>query len=200
MKKILNYSLVLIMLIGNTYLLIRDLSTGNHTRITTYIALYPLLLVPVGFKKLIQFKISVELEVVYYIFLFLAQFLGSGVNLYKYISWFDTFTHFLSGILTCFVALILLYLFKQNPKKKIIFNVTYILGIVFLVAGVWEFFEFGMDQLTGSNLQHWMETGVEDTMCDMLAAFSGSILFTIAYLYEMLTKKEGFITKFIGAL
>ena len=200
MKKILNYSLVLIMLIGNTYLLIRDLSTGNHTRITTYIALYPLLLVPVGFKKLIQFKISVELEVVYYIFLFLAQFLGSGVNLYKYISWFDTFTHFLSGILTCFVALILLYLFKQSPKKKIIFNVTYILGIVFLVAGVWELFEFGMDQLTGSNLQHWIETGVEDTMCDILAAFSGSIIFLIVYLYEMLIKKEGFITKFIDSL
>lgn len=200
MKKILNYSLVLIMLIGNSYLLIRDLSAGDHTRITTYIALYPLLLVPVGFKKLIQFKISVELEVVYYIFLFLAQFLGSGVNLYKYINWFDTFTHFLSGILTCFVALILLYLFKQNPKKKIIFNVTYILGIAFLVAGVWEFFEFGMDQLTGSNLQHWMETGVEDTMCDMLAAFSGCMLFTIAYLYEMLTNKIGFITKFIDSL
>lgn len=200
MKKILNYSLVLIMLIGNTYLLIRYLSTGDYTRITTYIALYPLLLVPVGFKKLIQFKISVELEVVYYIFLFLAQFLGSGVNLYKYISWFDTFTHFLSGILTCFVALILLYLFKQNPKKKIIFNVTYILGIVFLVAGIWEFFEFGMDQLTGSNLQHWIETGVEDTMCDILAAFSGSIIFLIVYLYEMLTKKEGFITKFIDSL
>lgn len=200
MKKILNYSLVIIMLIGNTYLLIRDLNAGDNTRITTYISLYPLLLVPTGFKKFIQFKISIELEVVYYIFLFLAQFLGSGVNLYKYISWFDTFTHFLSGILTCFVALILLYLFKQNPKKKIMFNITYILGIVFLVAGIWEFFEFGMDQLTGSNLQHWMETGVEDTMCDMLAAFSGSILFTVVYLYEMLTNKNGFITKFINSL
>ena len=200
MKKILNYLLVLIMLIGNTYLLIRDLSVGDSTRIATYIVLYPLLLVPIGFKKFIQFKISAELEIVYYAFIFLASFLGSGVNLYKYISWFDTFTHFLSGILTCFVALILLHLFKQNPKKKILFHITYILGIVFLVASIWEFFEFGMDQATGSNLQHWMETGVEDTMCDMLAAFSGSILFTVFYLYEMLTNRSGFITKFIDSL
>ncbi len=200
MKKILNYSLVIIMLIGNTYLLIRDFSAGDNTRITTYIALYPLLLVPMIFKKFIKFKISIELEVVYYMFLFLAQFLGSGVNLYKYISWFDTFTHFLSGVLTCFVSLILLYLFKHDPKKKILFNVTYILGIVFLVAGIWEFFEFGMDQITGSNLQHWIETGVKDTMCDMLAAFSGSIIFLSVYLYEMLTKKNGFITKFIESL
>lgn len=65
MKKILNYCLVLIMLIGNTYLLIRDFSAGDNTRIPTYIALYPLLLVPNLFKKFINFKISVELEVVY---------------------------------------------------------------------------------------------------------------------------------------
>lgn len=200
MKKLLKYCLVLIMIIGDTYLLARDIGNGDTSRIATYIALYPLLLVPAIFKKFIQFKISVELEIVYFIFVFLAQFLGSGVNLYKHIEWFDTFTHMISGILTCFVALILLYLFGHNPKKKLLFNVTYILGIVFLVAGIWEFFEFGMDQFTGSNLQHWMETGVKDTMCDMLAAFSGSILFLIVYLYEMLTGHNNFISKFIDSL
>lgn len=200
MKKLLEYCLILIMLIGNTYLLIRDIRNGDTTRIATYIALYPLLLVPSIFKKFIRFQIGVELEMVYFIFIFLAQFLGSGVNLYKYIEWFDTFTHMISGILTCFGALILLYLFGHNPKKKILFNVTYILGIVFLVAGVWEFFEFGMDQFTGSNLQHWIETGVTDTMCDMLAAFVGSVFFLIIYLYEMLTGHNKFISKFIDSL
>lgn len=200
MKKILKYILVLIMLVGNTYLLIHDLSTGDTSRIATYIALYPLLLIPTIFKKFIPFKISLELELVYLLFIFLAQFLGSGVNLYKYIDWFDTFTHLISGILTCFLALILLYVFGQDLKKKLLFNVTYILGIVFLVAGLWEFFEFGMDQITGSNLQHWIETGVSDTMCDMLAAFTGSVLFLIAYLYEMLTNSYSFISKFIDAL
>lgn len=200
MKKLINIGLILVMLLGNTYLLIRDTSNGDTSRIATYLALYPLLFVPTLFKKFFRFKISIELEVVYLIFLFLAQFLGSGVNLYKYISWFDTFTHFLSGILTCFLSLILLVIFKQDPTKKIAFHVTYILGIVFLIAGLWEFFEFGMDQMTGSNLQHWIESGVEDTMFDMLAAFTGSILFIIKYLYEMLQNKDGFITKFIHSL
>lgn len=200
MKKLIKCTLIFIMLIGNTYLLVRDISNGDTSRIATYIALYPLLLIPTIFKKFIRFQISVELETVYLIFLFLAQFLGSGVNLYKYIEWFDTFTHMISGILTCFIALILLYLFGHDPKKKIMFNITYILGIVFLIAGTWEFFEFGMDQLTGSNLQHWMETGVTDTMCDMLAAFGGSVLFLFVYLYEMLTGHYKFISKFIDSL
>lgn len=200
MKKIIKLILVTIMLIGNTYLLLHDLHNGKTDRIATYIALYPLLFVPSIFKKFIHLKSMPELEIIYYCFLFLAQFLGSGVNLYKYIDWFDTFTHLISGILTCFIALILLHLFGYNPKKKLIFNTTYILGIVFLVAGMWEFFEFGMDQFTGSNLQHWMETGVKDTMCDMLAAFCGSVIFLVAYLYEILTNDNSFITKFIDSI
>ncbi len=200
MKKILNFILIGVMLIGNTYLLIRDISSNDFSRVATYFALYPLLFVPNVIQKFIRTSVSSEVTLVYYIFIFLAQFLGSGVNLYKQINWFDTFTHFISGTLSCFVALILLSLFRIDFNRKYAFHVTYILGIVFLIAGGWEFFEFGMDQLTGSNLQHAIETGVEDTMCDMLAAFYGSIIFLIIYLYEMLGKHNGFITKFIKSL
>lgn len=200
MKKVINYIFILIMIIGDICLVIRDLNMNNMSRMATYIVLIPLLFIPKLLRKFTKFHISNELEFVYLLFIFLAQFLGSGVNLYKYVPWFDTFTHFVSGILTCFIAIILLHLFHQSPKKKILFNITYILGIVFLVAGLWEFFEFGMDQLTGSNLQHSMETNVTDTMNDMLAAFTGSILFIITYLYEMLTEKKGFVTNFIDSL
>ncbi len=199
MKKILNYILILFMLIGNTYLLFHDYLIGNTSRIPTYLSLYFLLLIPRLIKTL-KFNMSIEIELVYYIFIFLAQFLGSGVNLYKYISWFDTFTHFLSGILTCFIAIILLQLFGHNPHKNVLFHITYILGIVCMIACLWEFFEFGMDQFTSMNLQHSIETGVKDTMYDILAAFSGSLLFIISYLLEAITQSNGFITKFINSL
>ena len=200
MKRLLNAILILFMMVGNTYLLLNDLGKSETARILTYLSLYLLLLVPFIIKKCTKLKMSMEIEIVYNVFILLAQFLGSGVNLYAKISWFDTFTHFLSGILTCFVALILLNLFGSNPKRKIIFHMTYILGIVFLVAGLWEFFEFGMDQLAGMNLQHSIETGVKDTMVDILAAFSGSILFLCVYMYEMVTSTKGFITKFINSM
>ncbi len=200
MKKFLTSILIFTMIIGNTCLLIYDINNGNTARVPTYLSLYLLLMIPSLIQKFTKFKMSTEIKLVYFIFILLAQFLGSGINLYARISWFDTFTHFLSGILTCFVALILLHLFGYNPKRKIFFHITYILGIVFLVACLWEFFEFGMDQLVGMNLQHSIETGVEDTMCDILAAFSGSIIFLCAYLYEMLIPSNGFITKFIDSL
>ena len=50
---------------------------------------------------------------------------------------------------------------------------------------MWEFFEFGLDTFTGSNVQWVIETGVTDTMTDMLIAFAGSILFSVVYLGAM---------------
>lgn len=200
MKKFINWLLIIGMLVCDVYYIIDALQTQVFSRFATYLALIPLLCLPTIFRKVFHMKISESLELVYLIFIFLAQFLGSVVNLYSKVEWFDTFTHGLSGILTCFLALIILVKFRQDPTKKIIFHATYILGIVFLVASLWEFFEFGMDQFTGSNLQHWMETGVEDTMIDILSAFIGGMTFLLYYVFEMLSKKDGFLHQFIKSI
>ena len=42
-------------------------------------------------------------------------------------------------------------------------------------------FEFGMDSITGSNLQHNLDTGVADTMWDMIAAFVGGFISSLIY-------------------
>ena len=50
-------------------------------------------------------------------------------------------------------------------------------GIVFVcfVALIWELCEFGADCLLNMDLQHNLDTGVVDTMEDMMAAFLGGI-------------------------
>lgn len=48
------------------------------------------------------------------------------------------------------------------------------------VASLWELLEFGSDILLGTNTQH-NDTGVIDTMIDVLVVFIGGILSCIGY-------------------
>ena len=57
----------------------------------------------------------------------------------------------------------------------------FIFGIVFISAGLWEIIEYSVDLITASNLQHNKDTGVVDTMEDMIACFVGGILSSIFY-------------------
>lgn len=202
MKKIniLNWFLILGMIVGDIYLIIHDLGINKTDRLATYLVLIPILAVPWLFKKILHYEMTEDLKLVYYIFIFLAQFLGSGVNLYNKTVWFDKFTHGLSGILSCFVALILLVQFKKDPTKHLLFHFTYILGIVFLIAGGWECIEFAIDTFTGSDVQHVATTGVTDTMGDILSALLGSIIFFLDYFYEIKKSKKGIIYSFLHSL
>ena len=53
-----------------------------------------------------------------------------------------------------------------------------------MIASIWEFLEFGADTFFGMNVQHSLDTGVRDTMEDMLIAFLGSLIVSISYLVE----------------
>ena len=43
------------------------------------------------------------------------------------------------------------------------------------VAGLWELAEYGINLLTGRDVQHVLDTGVADTMQDMLVCMLGTI-------------------------
>lgn len=54
--------------------------------------------------------------------------------------------------------------------------------MVFLSALVWEILEFSGDILLNSNFQHSIDTGVVDTMGDMIAALFGGLISYLIYL------------------
>ena len=58
------------------------------------------------------------MELIYVVFIILAQFLGSVVNLYNTFWWYDLFTHFLSGILTAVLSLVILNWFSMYKDKN----------------------------------------------------------------------------------
>ena len=179
MKKTINYILIFIMLCFDFFYLINDLRIGSSDRIVTYLALPFVLLVPFFLDKIMKKELSSNLKLFYYIFIFLADFLGCVVNLYEKISWFDTFTHYLSGIFTAYLGILLMDKFQF--KKTFLSRIIYTLGFTCLIAVIWEFFEYSMDNFFGMTLQHANTTGVNDTMIDLISAFLGSITFLIFY-------------------
>ncbi len=164
------------------------------------LSVIPIIFAPLLIEKIFSIKINTYLSTIYVIFITLAHFLGSIVDLYHEIYWYDSFTHFLSGIVVSFFATYLLVVFKKYDKKSIIFNILFIFGISFLVAGLWEMFEFTSDKLFGKDAQNVLTTGVDDTMKDMIVAFLGTLLYVVLYIYEEANKRTVVIKKFIDSI
>ena len=179
--KIINYILLIIMCVGSFSLMIYRVSQGRLGRVPTDIAIYFVLLIPVILKRFIKIGEKDKLE--FYIFIFIAEFLGCIVNLFKYISWFDTFSHFVSGIYFFIIGLKVLRIINKYDEKNIFFNILFAIAISLSSAGIWEIFEFSIDNLFNMNLQHNIDTGVIDTMEDIIACTTGAFISGLSYYF-----------------
>ena len=196
MIKKINITLILIAIIGSLYyVFIRDnnivLILKDSSIILSISALYIV-------QKIFKIRINEYINLVYIIFIFMAHFLGVICELYNYIYWFDKFVHFLSGIVTSFVAIYLLIIFKKN--KNMFFDLLFIIAITLMVASLWEVFEYLSSYYFGVDPQKAVTTGVSDTMGDIIVAFLGSILVSICYYYENKYNYNLLIKKFIKTI
>ena len=198
MKRITN-TLIFLCSLAAICFMVKDINVGSYDRILGDITIPLVLLIPRIIKNLFKIKITDTMELIYVVFIILAQFLGSVVNLYNNDTtwWYDLFAHFLSGVLTSVLALVVLNWFGVYKEKNKGFNFLFIICFTLMVASIWEFVEFGTDVFLGMNVQHSLETGVKDTMEDMLVAFAGSLIVSVTYLLE---GKKGFIKKLVSDL
>lgn len=196
MKKLNKYLIIIFLLLDITYT-IYCLQEGTVRNILINISILPLVFVPSFMRKIFNVKFPDSFETLYLIFLFLAQFLGSMLGFYSKIPCWDSILHFISGFISAFVALAFLIWFHKYDTKSVPFNILFIIFTTIAIAGLWEYFEFFADKIGGGDAQKVLETGVSDTMKDMIVATLGSILFSIAYAYEESTEKKWLIKKFM---
>lgn len=188
----INILLILVAIIGAIYiaftkddslvLILKDLSI-----IITITALYIV-------QKLFNIKIGEGLNFIYILFIFIAHFLGTTCEFYNHIYWFDKLAHFLSGILSAFVAIYLLV--KLKNKNGLIFKVLFIICFSLAVAAAWEIFEYLSSYYFDVDPQKVKLTGVTDTMGDIIVAFLGSILVSMSYYFEYTENYNLIIKKF----
>mgnify|MGYP000698908870 FL=1 len=198
MKKT-NDILIILMIIVNTICMLLSICGKYNSNILVCLSLYLIIFLPRIVRKFSS-KVNDLIELIFLLFILFAQLLGSILHFYGIIYWYDSFMHYISGILTSFLAVIILILFNKYDDNDKVFNVIFILSITLMVASLWEIFEFTTDNLLDGDAQRVVATGVTDTMKDIICALLGSILFSFCYLYECLKNKTLLIKEFIKKL
>ena len=196
MIKKINHLLIIIAIIGSIYItitkdnglvyILKDLSVIITINIINIL------------KKLFKVKISDEINFIYILFIFMAHFIGVTCEVYDKVYWYDKFIHFLSGIVTSFVALFVISKFKKDNDVK--FTIIFIVAFSLMCAALWEIFEYLSSYYFNVDPQRVALTGVTDTMGDIIVAFLGSIIVSMCYYYEHVNSKTLVIKKFINSI
>ncbi|MFV0401950.1 MAG: hypothetical protein ACK5LX_15220 [Oscillospiraceae bacterium] len=128
-----------------------------------------------------------------YVFLTLAYCLGSALQLFDSIPFFDKISHFLSGYVFTILGFCLFYLFHgdlRDARDDWLLNAIFAVGFSCLVAVGWEVGEFLGFVLAGMDSQQHLTTGVFDTMQDLIACLVASILCAASFgIYGVTGKK-----------
>lgn len=200
MTKTIKKIMIFIMIIISFLYSIQTIQNQDLYGTLIRLSIIPVIFIPSITTKIFKIDISEYSQIIYLIFVFLAHFLGSILNLYQKISWYDTFTHFLSGIVFSFFILEIFIKIQKFKRQDLWFSVLFILAMSCMIACCWEIFEFTCDQLFDRDAQNVLTTGVTDTMKDMIVALLGSSLFCLCFAFEYINDKKLFIQHFIDQI
>lgn len=116
------------------------------------------------------------------LFIFVTMFLANEFGYYGVIPYLDKMEHLFSGVILCFVGLLIYSKAsdhqKGNGPPSSHVAVWLCLFFSIAMAGVWEIYEFATDHLFGLNSQNG---SLLDTMTDIICGTLGAIL-TACYL------------------
>ena len=130
------------------------------------------------FYRLTGLKLVHQLDFIILAFTLIGYPLGSCLDFYARFPGYDKLIHMLSG---AFVSVLCILLYCALKPERRIGRGDFWLALLFTffgsmaVAGLWELAEYGINLVTGRDVQHVLDTGVGDTMQDMLVCMIGTI-------------------------
>ena len=124
-------------------------------------------------------------------FVVFASSLGSCVNLYQRIGFYDLFVHYLSGVLLFEGGRIIVEFLnkKRNLPDDRLSVGLFSLFFSCSCAAFWEIYEFTCDCLINANMQGTKENTMGDIIAGVLGAFTGLVAFFL--LKKIKDKKRG---------
>ena len=130
------------------------------------------------FYRLTGLKVVHQIDFIILAFTLIAYPLGSCLDFYARFPGYDKLIHMLSG---AFVSILCILLYCALKPERRIGRGDFWLALLFTffgsmaVAGLWELAEYGINLVTGRDVQHVLDTGVGDTMQDMLVCMIGTV-------------------------
>lgn len=186
--------------------------SGSASKIPKHIILCAVTLaamfIPVVLTRKFGFRIPAAFQIQFTIIVFMHFILGNVFRLYDHpdilmpTKLFDKVEHAVCGV---FLFMCGLTLAKHLSKSNNIFGLSPLVVVIFAfcfsltVSCFWEFVEFIVDAISGSNMQRWQDgftnviiggenklvqfyglsSGLIDTMADLLAAAIGALILIV---------------------
>lgn len=113
--------------------------------------------IPAFVNRTFKVKLTRELHVIILLFIFSGGILGELASFYTYIPWWDTMLHTINGFLMAAIGFAMIDILNNSPRFHISLSPLFVAFVAFcfsMTIGVlWEFFEFGMDVFTTTDMQ-----------------------------------------------
>lgn len=137
--------------------LILQLIRGNYENAFLCILTLILFLVPGFIENKFNIEMPETLEIVIFLFVFAAEFLGEMQNFFNIFSHWDTILHTINGFLCAAIGFSLIDILNRTQKFHLNLSPFFVAFVGFcfsMTIGVlWEFFEYGSDVYLHSDMQ-----------------------------------------------
>jgi hypothetical protein len=189
----LTYAIQALLAVGLVLFLLRR--NWENVFLTSVVIL--LTLVPRFLSRRYRVVVPPEFQLVAAAFVFLSLFLGSALDFYYKFWWWDVVLHTASGFLLGIIGFVALYVLNQTDRVRQTMTPAFIcfFGITFAVTlGVaWEVFEFVADTIRPAWNMQSTETGVRDTMVDLIVDAVGAVIVAVMGYAYLKTGRYSFI-------
>lgn len=138
-------------------MLVLQLLNRNYENAFLCILTLLLLVIPSLLQITFKVELPTTLEIIILVFIFAAEILGEISEFYLVFPFWDTVLHTINGFLAAAIGFSLVDLL--NRDKRTVFNLSPLFAAIvafcfsMTIGVVWEFFEFGMDQIVGYDMQ-----------------------------------------------
>ncbi len=127
---------------------------GNHSKIALSAVTLLLLYCPQLVERLFGITLSTAVHI-FALFYAIGPLLGHTYNFYYMIPWWDNLLHFMGGVVFALLGYYLPDLTdRQNNRHSTLLKYLSAICLSLAAAVVWEFFEYGMDQLFHTDMQN----------------------------------------------
>ena len=146
---------------------------GNYENVFLCILTLVLLIVPSFIQVNFKIEFPTTLEIIILLFIFSAEILGEIREYYILFPAWDTILHTMNGFLMAAIGFALVDILNQDERIMFKLSPLFVSIVAFCfsmtIGVVWEFFEFGMDQIFRLDMQKdTILTSISTVMLDPL--------------------------------
>lgn len=138
-------------------ILILSFAQKNYNNVFMCVLTLLLFTIPTIIDRKLNIKLPSVLEGIILLFIFAAEILGEIHGFYLKIPYWDTLLHTMNGFMMAAIGFAMIDILNQSPRLHFNMSPIFVAFVSFcfsMTIGVlWEFFEYGMDLYTMSDMQ-----------------------------------------------